>query len=342
MLLSKRTKRLVLGFSAVVLVMVFLLAGSARYLDSRRERQRYEQQRAELRPPEPVSHVIESKPLRRARKFSADVNPWTAAKVPAEVAGTVVETLVEAGQTVKRGDVLVRLDDTRARIAVDLSKARHAEAVRLLGEAERLQKSRVVSQTAFEAAASEARISKAQLDEASDMLARHAVKAPFDGTVNRRMVDAGDAVNLNQQVAEVVDVKNLRVVFDVSDNDLPAFSPGRPISLRVLAGGREELHPTVRFVSRSADPATRLFRVEAALENPGLPGGLQGIVDAEVEVFPSGPVVPAAAVRFSGRDAVILKDEGGPVPAKILVGPEIDGVFPVLDGLKAGDRVFIR
>ncbi len=341
-MLSKRTKRTVLGFLAVVLVVVFLLVSMARYMESRRERQRYDAQRAELKPPEPVSRVIEERPLRRERKFSADVNPWTEAKVPAEMAGTVVETLVEAGQPVKTGDVLVRLDDTRAKIAVELAKARYAEAMRLLSEAERLQKSRVVSQTAFEAAASEARVSKAQLADAEDLLARHAVKAPFEGIVNRRMVDVGDAVNPNEEVAEVVDVNKLRVVFDVADTDLSAFQPGREVSLRLLGGGPDVLKPTVRFVSRSADPATRLFRVEAELENPGIPGGLQGIVDAEVQVFPSGPVVPAAAVRFSGRDAMVLKDDGGPVLTRIVVGPEIEGVFPVLEGLKAGDRVFIR
>jgi len=341
-MLSKRTKRTVLGFLAVFFVVVIVLAGAGRFMEARRERQRYDAQRAELKPPDPVSRVIEERPLRRERKFSADVNPWTEASVPAEMAGTVVETLVEAGQPVKAGDVLVRLDDRRAKIAVELARAGHAEAQRLLAEAERLQKSRVVSQTAYEAAASEARASRARLDDAQDFLERHAVKAPFDGVVNRRMVDVGDAVNPNEEVAEVVDVNKLRVVFDVADTDLGAFKPGREISLRLLGGGSDTLRPTVRFVSRSADPATRLFRVEAELVNPGIPGGLQGMVDAEVEVFPAGPVVPAAAVRFTGRDAMVLKDEGGPVPARIVVGPEIEGVFPVLEGLKAGDRVFIQ
>ncbi len=341
-MLSRRTKRLVLGFLAVGLVMAFVLVGVTRYVETRREQQRFETERADLKPPEPVSCVIEERALTRHRKFSADVNPWTSARVPAEMSGKIVETLVEAGQAVEKGDVLVRLDDKRARIAVDLSKARNTEAMRLLAEADRLQKSRVVSQTAYEAAATEARVSRAQLTDTEDLLARHSVKAPFTGIVNRRMVDVGDAVNLNQQVAEVVDITKLRVVFDVADTDLSAFKPGSSVSLRVPGVLSQALSPTIRFVSRSADPETRLFRVEAELENPGIPGGLQGVVEADVETFPSGPVVPAAAVRFAGRDAMVLKDAEGPVLTKIVVGPEIDGVFPVLEGLKAGDRVFIR
>jgi hypothetical protein len=56
-------------------------------------------------------------------------------------------------------------------------------------------------------------------------------------------------------------------------------------------------------------------------------------------------VVPASAVRFAGRDAVVLKapgDGGDPVPVKIVVGPEVDGIFPVFEGLEEGDRILIR
>jgi multidrug efflux pump subunit AcrA (membrane-fusion protein) len=102
----------------------------------------------------------------------------------------------------------------------------------------------------------------------------------------------------------------------------------------------------VDYVSRSSDPVTKMFQVEAVVDNAGgeMAGGLQGVVEAGVEIFPNGPVAPAAAVRFSGRDAEVLVDEGQlkPVSRRITVGPEIDGEYPVIDGLKAGDRIFVR
>ncbi len=346
MLVSRKTKRVVLGFGAIGLVVLFILVASARFLTSERERQRYEQQRAEIKPPPPVSIAIEEKPLTRTRRFSAELLPWTEADVPAEVAGRVTETLVEAGQAVQAGDVLVQLDPTQARIAVDLATARHTEAVRLLGEAERLQKSRVVSQTAFEAANAEARATQAQLEDAIEQLADHTIRAPFAGIVNERLVDVGDAVTAFETVARVVDLERLRVRFHVTERDLAAFQSGETLSVRLLSGRHELLNPVIRFVSRSSDPKTRLFRVEAELDNRTLrlPGGLQAVVEGDIQVYPPGPVVPAAAVRFAGSDATVLKDDGSPepVPTKIVIGPEVGGVFPVLDGLQVGDKVFIR
>ncbi|GAB4165537.1 MAG: efflux RND transporter periplasmic adaptor subunit [Terrimicrobiaceae bacterium] len=345
MALKRRTKRAILGILGLSAVVGIVLTSTARYLDAQRERQRYEEQRKELLPPEPVAVEVTSERLVRERRFSAQLEPWVEAEVPSEVSGKVIETLVEAGMPVRKGDVLARLDARRARIAVDLAEARSQEALRLLGEAERLQKSNVVSRTAYEAALSEAKVAAAQLDDARDMLSRHTIVAPFDGVVERRMVDAGDAVNANQPVARVVDLSRLRVKLSATVSDLEAFQPGSVIKVWPSSGRNGPYEAVVRFVSPAADPATRLFAVEAELDNSkeNLPGGLEGFVDAEVELFSEGPVVPAAAVRFTGRDAVVLKEmDGRAVATPVTVGPEIDGRYPVLEGLQCGERVFVR
>ena len=345
MTLPRRRKRLILGFLAVGIVVATILVGSGRFLAMQRERERFEQERLELLPPEPVAHVVGHRELTRERRYTADVVPWVEAEVPSEVAGRVTATHVEPGQEVKAGDVLVILDATRAQIAADLAKARHLEAMRLLNEAERLQKSRVVSKTAYEAALSEAKVTKAQLDDAQDLLARHTITAPFDGVVNARLVDAGDAVNVNQPVVELVDLRRLRVIVHATEADLGAFAPGSKMRMRLLSDG-STLEPIVRHVARSANPETRLFRIEGELENAGgrLPGRLQGIVEADIAVYPDLPVVPASAVRFAGSSGYVWKDNGGTEPERISidVGPEVDGFFPVFEGLKTGDRIFIR
>jgi membrane fusion protein, multidrug efflux system len=344
--LSRRRKRVALGFVGIGFLVVVVVVASARFMAAQKERQRFDAERGELRAPDPVAHVVEARELERTRLFSAELLPWVEANVPAEAAGRVVETLVEAGQEVAEGEVLVRLDERRAAIALDLAVARHEEAMRLLGEAERLQKSRVVSQTAYEAALSEARVTAAQLNDARDLIGRHAVRAPFAGVVGERLVDVGDAVHLNEPVATVVGLDKLRVQIEVTEADLPSFTEGRKLDLRLLSDGSTH-SPVVRFRSPSADPETRLFRIEAELDNRDkrLAGGLQGVVEARVRLFPKGLVVPASAVRFAGRDAVVLKapgDGGDPVPVKIVVGPEVDGIFPVFEGLEEGDRILIR
>ncbi len=343
---TKRTKRIILGFFTLGLFLVLFITISSRVLSSAKEQKRYEEERAAMRPPEPNIAEVQEKSMSQLRRFAAQLQPWMSAQVPAEVSGRVVEVLVEAGETVKKGQPLVKLDEQLTRIAYQSAKAKYDEEQRLLGEAQRLVKSRAISETALRAQEAAARIAEAVLAESHQMFSRHTVLSPFDGVVNRRLVDIGDAVNQNQPVVEVVDVSRLRVEFHVSENDVDAFPIGKKLQLQLPSKPAEIYGPSVDFASRSADEDTRLYRMEAVLENPGgeLPGGLQGIIQTEVKRFANSPFVPAAAVRFSGRKSLVLRagEDGGFQQTEITVGPEIDGFYPVFSGLAPGDRVLIR
>ena len=344
-MIHRRKKRAALGFIALGFVVAGMLAGTTRYLESEKEKRRSELERKDLLAPPPVPVEVVSMPLERVRKFTATLVPWMSAGVPAEVAGRVVAVFAEAGDRVSAGGILIEIDATRAKILLDTTALRLAETERLLKEASRLQEVKAISATAYETALSEARIARAQHAEALDTVQRHQITAPFDGMVNARVVDVGDAVNVNQPVVEMVDLKKIRVELLVTESDLPAFPLGAALPLRLSSGHAGVLKPVVRFVSHSADPATKLFKVEAILENTELklPGGIQGHIEAKVQEFASGPVVPAVAVRFAGSDAIVLKDTpNGKIPVKIKVGPEIQGKFPVLDGLKSGDKIYIQ
>lgn len=342
----RRTKRVILGFFVLALIVGFIVIGSFRFAEAARERQRYEEEQAAIRPPEPNIFVIETGDRPQTRRYAAQLRPWMHANVPAEVAGRVVEVMVEAGQSVSEGDPLVRLDESLSTIAAQRAQANHEEAKRLLEESARLVKTRAISDTQYHAQLAATRLAEAELAEAREVLNRHVIRAPFNGIVNNRLVDIGDAINVNQPVAELVDLERLRVEFHVSENDLSAFEIGKPLDLLVPSLPGRTFEPTVDFTSRSADQGTRLFRIEAILPNEGsrLPGGLQGIVSTEVHQFTDLPMVPALAVRFLGKNTLVWKmtSEGTPEQVNITVGPELDGVYPVLSGLSAGDRVIVR
>ncbi len=352
MALHRKIKNAFLGFLFIAFAVGFSLVASVRYAESKKEQKRLEQERGELRPPEPYAVPVKSRALVLKRSFAVDIAPWISARVPAEVAGRVINTFVEVGQQVGVGDPLIEIDSRRAHITLEEAEARYAEALRLLSEAERLRTTNVVSPSQREAVASEARIATARLEEARDHVARHMVRAPFDGVINQRLVDEGDAVSQNEPVVVLVDVKRLRVKFDVSASDLSAFIPGKAVAIRPGLPRAAERQARVAFVSPAADPATRLFRIEAELANQTdpIPGGLHGTIEAEVAVFPEGPVLPAAAVRFSGKAARVLVpnpsalEKRGPllIEREIVVGPEVDGYYPVLSGIAAGESIFIR
>lgn len=323
----------------------FVLVSAARYMENEREKRRYEEEKAEIQTPPPNIYEVETMSRPQMRRYTAELKPWMEADVPAEIAGRVVAVLVEPGTEVREGDPMVRLDERFAELAVDLARTRYNEATRLREESEQLLKSNVASRTQYDAAVAEERSAMASLADVTERLLRHTIRAPFTGIVNARLVDVGEAIKLNEPVVTLVDLQRLRVVFFVAEDELDAFAKGTPLSLRVQAKPGLKLEPSVDFVSRSADDRSRLFRVEGVLDNTemGLPGGLQGVVEAEVDFFKDKPFIPASGVRFAGRTATVLK-MGGEEPsiAEVEVGPELDGYYPVFSGLNVGDEILVR
>lgn len=342
---SRRAKRATIGFVVLGLVIASLTMAVARYFEAREAARRYEDEQARVEPPPVQDYRVERETRVRKRKYPAELLPWMDAGIPAEVSGRVVETFVEPGDQVKEGDPLVRLDSDQAEFRVNEAEARLREQLRLLEEAKVLWEKRAAARTDYEAIASQVRTAQAQLDALKDDLERHVVRAPFEGIVNKRLVDVGDAIRLNDPVIRLVDLDRLRVGFYVSEFDLAAFSKQKKVALRVPSRPEKTYEPTIDFLARSADPTTRLFEVQAVLDNEeaGLPGGIQGVIEAEVGAF-NALFVPASAVRFEGEEARVVKINGEKETGLVTVrlGPEVDGFYPVYEGLQAGDRVLIR
>ena len=143
-------------------------------------------------------------------------------------------------------------------------------------------------------------------------------------------------------IGVVADVEKLRVFIHVPQADVGFFKPGERFLLRM---GRETPRPEILFVHPAADPQTGRVKIEAGLNNPNrdISTKTPSSVEMETEVFAAGPVVPAGAVRFTENGTIVLREEKGkPVPLAVRVGSEIDGWYPVLEGLQSGERVFIE
>jgi RND family efflux transporter MFP subunit len=344
-MLSRRSKRAWIGLLLLGGLVTTLFFAVGRYFEGLAEQRRYEEERAEVKPRPPHLHTVKRENRVRLRRYTAELAPWTDASLAVEVPGTVIETPVETGQSVKEGDVLLRLDPTMAELAVRASEAQHAEARRLAEEAATLAERKVASQTELAAAQSRAVVSEAQLAREKENLARHTLKAPFSGVIDRRLVDVGDPVTALTPVIRMADLSRLRVVFYVAQKDVEEFEKGELVRVEV-PGVPGVFEASLLFAGRVADPDTRMVRMEAELPNPGnkLPGRAQGIVEAEVGSYSGALFVPVAAVRITGDSLLVERrtEDGSSQLVEIQAGPELDGAYPVFSGLNEGDQIFIR
>jgi RND family efflux transporter MFP subunit len=235
-------------------------------------------------------------------------------------AGRVAAIYVEAGDHVKRGQVLARLNVSvlepqvanleaaleQARAEADLADAeyRRAQAVGASGalSAEETQRRKSATLTA----AARVKVAAAQLAEAQARLARAAVRAPADGIILTRNVEVGQtATPGGEALFRLSEGGEVELRGEVAEQDLPKLMIGQSVNVR-LTGIARVYEGHVRLLGAVIDPQTRLGQVRVALTpDPNLRPG--AFARAEVTVSNADrAVLPQTAVLTDDKGSYVL------------------------------------
>jgi RND family efflux transporter MFP subunit len=285
------------------------------------------------------------------------IQPERRADLRAEVSAMVLRVLRENGDRVKRGDVLVQLDDTAIRDALASAEAASRTAELTLNQATRqlerqntLRSSGMTTAQSLEDAEarrnnalSEFEAAKARAVSARQQLTRTVVRAPFDGVLSDRKASGGDTVQAGKELVKVIDPTSLRFEGMVSADQVGVVRAGQPVTFRVNGYGDKLFAGKVRRVNPVANASTRQVEVLvdfAGAEQPQLAGlYAEGRVETESR---SALMLPAAALAREGDQtyAWALRD-GKLVKAAIVIGErdERSGNFLLASGLAEGARV---
>lgn len=282
------------------------------------------------------------------------------AAIASELAGRVTGILVEEGQPVEEGAVLLEIDPERRELEVADARAGLAEAAASLREQERehvrmqtLRERNVASQARLDQVATELALARSRLDAAKARLGvaertlRDAtVRAPFTGWVARRHVSRGEYVQVGQVLFDLVALDPIEAEFHVAERDSARVAAGQQVEVQVAPYPEERFRGEVTLISPTIDPRTRTLRVEASIRNPDgrLRPGLFARVDLGVATRRGVFLVPEAAVLQRAEGEVVYRTLPDDRVERVAVetGVHRDGLVEVASGLGAGDRVVVR
>lgn len=279
--------------------------------------------------------------------------------VAAQVAGNVLQLAVKAGDRVKAGQVLARIDERETQAGLARSDAGVAQAEAELRnakvQAERTRELRAqgfVSQAALDVAetqlkAAEAGLQQAQAGRTQAALARGFtnVTAPFNGVVLATHVEAGDLASPGRPIATVYAPGALRAVVQVPASRAAVARSARHIEVQ-LPGTARWIAPTAVTPLPIADAVSQT--VEWRLDMPAdvsaasTPGQMVRVrfVGADAAAVTAGISVPATAVLQRGElTAVYVVQNGRFVLRPVRTGASLGNDVEVLAGLRPGDRV---
>ncbi|MDB6090492.1 MAG: hypothetical protein JWN85_3276 [Gammaproteobacteria bacterium] len=267
----------------------------------------------------------------------------------------IVAVYVEAGDHVKRGQLLAKLDESvlvpqvnrlaasleqaRAQAALSTAEYRRAKAVEAAGalSAEDIEKRRATSATDDAAV----KVVAAQLAEAEARLNRTRVVAPVDGTVLTRKAEVGQiASSGSEALFRIASGGEVEMRGQIAEQDLAALKLGQPASI-YLTGQAQAFEGRVRLLGAVIDPLTRLGEIRIALKpDPALRPGAFARGSVTVD-HAERPVLPQTAVMSDSKGAYvyIINDKNHVERRAIRVGGSIAAGVIVVQGLTGTERV---
>ncbi len=273
--------------------------------------------------------------------------------VASKILATILTLNVRPGDTVKKGDLLITLDDRdlRARMqqtrnAFEAAKATYDKAVRDRQRYESLLKTQSVTQNAYDEMVSAERIAQARLEQAQEqvneaevMLSYAKIYAPVDGTVIEKFSDPGDLASPGKPLLTMYDPNNLRVEAAVREQLSGRLKIGQKVNVRIDAVNRE-MQGTVNEIVPSADPASRsvIVKVEIPRET-GIFPGMFGRIDIPLDPV-KFLVVPKSAIRTVGQlELITVKKDNQIETRAVRTGRRWNGDIEILSGLSEGEQV---
>ena len=270
--------------------------------------------------------VTDISPIARATQSSVRVRTQSAEEImrtivvngktaPARIVDLAAETDgriefvgVKRGASVRRGEVIVRLDerDRRARLAQAEATVKQRQ-VEYEGR-EKLMTESYVSEAQLQEAIAQLEAAKTELTRAKLDLDYMSIRAPFDGALQARHVEEGDFVSRGDPIARFVDNRTIIVSANVSEFDAGYVITGQTAQAQLATG--EIVHGKIRYVAPVADEATRTFEVELEIDNSD--GQLRAGGTAELRI----PAEHVLAHRVS--PSLLTLDDAGNVGLKII------------------------
>ncbi len=237
--------------------------------------------------------------IEQVLRFSANLEAERQVQVFAEAQRRVVELLVEEGDQVAKGQLLLRLEDDvqRTNLAKVESQLRRAE--RELTRQQDLFAQHLISEQVFNEADYETEQLQLALDDAKRDLSFTEVHAAIAGTVSERLVNLGDHVTLSQPLFRIVDFDSIVARIYVPEKELASLGPGQATRLTAEALGRTVLDGAIERIAPVVDPATGTVKVTVATpHHPGLRPGMYVVVELVTAVREDAVLLPKRSLIY--------------------------------------------
>jgi membrane fusion protein (multidrug efflux system) len=295
--------------------------------------------------------------LDRTAEVQGALFPREHAVMSSEVEGRVAEVIADFGDKVAAGQVMMKINPREyelrvetAQAALDQARAKLANSTARYNRAQALKQAQAISAEQFDQLASQLRVDQADTESAQETLAMARkklgdteIKAPFSGSVQKRMVSLGEYVAPGKEIYELIATDPIKLRCPMPERFVPFARVGMPVKLTVDADQGASYAGKITRIAPALDESSRTLLIEAEVANPD--GALKPGFFAHVTMdlgHDRALFVPTAAVlRYAGVARVFVVDQGVVRAREVTTGSVVGDQTEITGGVKEGERVAV-
>lgn len=258
-----------------------------------------------------------------------------------EIAGKVIKINFDEGSRVKKGDLLVKINDADLQAQLDKVKSQIKLAEEKEYRSKTLLEQNLISQEEYDVILNELNSRKADEALLTAQIEKTEIHAPFDGIVGLRSISEGSFINSSISIAILTKTDPIKIDFALPIKHANKVKIGNKVKVTV-PNSDKEFTAQIYAIDPKVDPTTRTLKIRARAENNSgilLPGSY-----AEVEVIlnensNSISVPTEAIVPDIDGEMVYLYEKGKAVPSRVTTGIRTNTEVQIVEGVTVGDTV---
>lgn len=295
-------------------------------------------------PPATVSTmVVEEDEWQPTLSSVGNIRAFRGVDLSAETGGAVLNVSVKSGMDVKKGDLLIQLNDAADIAQLNSFKAM-ADLAKVINERDKQQLAiQAISKNVFDTSAADAKSKAAQVEQQAALVAKKSIKAPFSGRVGIIAINPGQYVNAGDKMLTLQTLDPIFVDFTLPQSTAGMIQVGQEIEMKTDAFKDAGFKGKITAVSPKVELNTRNMQIEAMVSNPDkkvLPGMFANVTinlgdRVKYLTLPQTAITynPYGSTVFIARKTDRMDKQGKPLI-------EAEQVF-VTTGLTRGDQVAI-
>jgi membrane fusion protein (multidrug efflux system) len=260
-----------------------------------------------------------------------------------EVAGRITGIYFTEGSYVKKGQLLVKVNDQDLVASLKQNAYQIALAKQNEGRNKQLLQKEAISQVEYETSLTGLNTFNAQADLIKAQIAKTEMRAPFSGTIGLRSVSPGGYLSPNTPIATLVNLDPAKITFSVPEKYLAYIKTGSKISFSV-SSTTDDFKATVYAIEPAIDVSSRTITVRARAANSKglLKAGSFAKINLALDQIPKTIMLPTEVVTPDIKgNKVFIYDNGEAVPRSVTTDLRTDTKIQITDGLKPGDSVVV-